>query len=1055
MPKKQPQLAKLTRPRLYKAVARERLFQLLDEKREHPVVWIVGPPGAGKTTLAASYLEEAGVPAIWYQIDPGDSDPATFFFYLKQAIEAVAKRKAKPLPLLTPEYLPDLPGFARRFLRDGFARLPDEAILVFDNYHDIAANSTLHAPFMAALAEVPQGSNIIVLSRAAPPPGFAGALVNQTIALVSWEDLRLTAEETTAIAASRGITDRNILRTLHEQSTGWIAGVTLMLERLRGGGSLESLQGAEALDTVFDYFAGLIFDNASEEMREVLMKTAFLPRMSAVLAEAVTGKSNAIAHIEDLHRRHLFTDRSVGGEITYQYHALFRAFLRSKASIEFSPDACRSIARRAAAELQTQGQADLAFALFVEAEEWDSAEKIFMVLAPQLLAQGRWQTLGQWVDVLPREHLETNPWVQYWLGRSRIFVDPVAVRPLIEAAYRMFLDRGDQIGQLLCATTILEGIYFEFDDIKPMDPWIDRIVALLQEGVLPSSKEDELRVHSAVMMGATFRAPRHSMLESCLRRVVELLKEPFDPNIKVAAASMLHAYSNLAMDTAVQQMAILVAHPLIESEQVPGPRAIFYWSAEGYTHYLRGRYAQSLACFDAADKIIHENGYSEGYWGSVGFRRGLVQRRAGLLDQAEATIRRIEGQATPAAGLEAGGLDLLKAGVSFDRGDIHSAIESIVKSYRAFERSGHFNGVMLVGLVAANMAIAGDRFELAAQILSQLRGKEYGPIAENYLAPIVLNQAWLANRLGDIAARNNLLGDAMRRSHDERGRARLRWYHNAMAELLPIALSEGIETDVVYSLAREFSVVPEPLDIENWPWQVRIHTLGRFELLIDGESPGYSRKIPKKVLALLKAIVAFGANNVPEQKLLDALWPSDEGDAARQSLTATLHRLRKLLMNGNAIRQTGGELTLDNTYCWVDSISFESRLDRGGDDGEAGNSPIPLYRGAFLAQDEDATWAVPMRARLQTKFIQAVGKQCASLEAGRRYEQAIDLYLRGIEADSLVEPFYQGLMRCYDRLNRRTEAVSAYRRLRQTLSVSLGVQPSGATQRLFETLRLN
>lgn len=47
MPKKQPQLAKLTRPRLHKAVARERLFALLDEAREHkPAIRVVGSTGS-------------------------------------------------------------------------------------------------------------------------------------------------------------------------------------------------------------------------------------------------------------------------------------------------------------------------------------------------------------------------------------------------------------------------------------------------------------------------------------------------------------------------------------------------------------------------------------------------------------------------------------------------------------------------------------------------------------------------------------------------------------------------------------------------------------------------------------------------------------------------------------------------------------------------------------------------------------------------------------------------------------------------------------------------
>ena len=116
---------------------------------------------------------------------------------------------------------------------------------------------------------------------------------------------------------------------------------------------------------------------------------------------------------------------------------------------------------------------------------------------------------------------------------------------------------------------------------------------------------------------------------------------------------------------------------------------------------------------------------------------------------------------------------------------------------------------------------------------------------------------------------------------------------------------------------------------------------------------------------------------------------------------------------------------------------------------------IALYRGAFLAQEVNASWATPARERMRAKFIQAVGKLGLHLEAASRHETAIDLYLRGLEADGLVEPFYQGLMRCYERLNRRTEALSVYRRLREILSVTLGVAPSSATQRLFETLRLN
>jgi LuxR family transcriptional regulator, maltose regulon positive regulatory protein len=1053
MAPKPPRLAKLTRPRLHKAVARERLFELLDEKREHPVVWIVGPPGAGKTTLAASYLEEAGAPVIWYQIDPGDSDPATFFFYLKQAIESAAKRKGKPLPLLTPEYLPDLPGFARRFLRDGFSRLPDDVILVFDNYHDIAPDSALHAPFKAAIAEVPTGSNVIVLSRIDPPPVFSDAIVNQAISTLTWEELRLTPEETKAIGASRGITDKALLRTLHERSTGWMAGTTLMLEHLRGAQGLEALAQGKAMDTVFNYFTGLIFDKASDETRDVLMQMAFLPRVTASLAKAVTSKSSAIEHVEDLHRRHLFTDRVAGTEISYQFHALLRAFLRNQASTRYSVDECRSIAGRVAAELQSQGQPELALASYVEAEDWENAEGILIIVAPRLISQGRWQTLSQWVSTLPIARQTENPWITYWQGRSLAAVRPREARSILESTFESFAKQRNEDGQLLAATGVLEALFFEYEAFSIMDSWLERVSTLMDSKVTARNPEEELWVQSTFMQAAVSRAPGHRRLGSAVTQVMKFLTQPFDANLRVGVASMLLEYTRLPADHATAQVAKSIARPLLDSPELTPYRAAFYWACEGYTSYLFGDYDEALRCFDKCEAIAAVSGLEKALKIFL-VMRAFCARRAGLLDTAEATLRRLERYRDSDSPFFVPMLNFLGAMIAFDRGHFNFAVQEGLAALRVLDIYGDADTRIVVKMICAYMLTAVERYTEAAELLEDCNRYVRGTAFHSVLGAISLLKAWVAHRRADTASRNELIRDALKRAHDEGSRARTRWFPKALEALIPVALEQNIETEMAGALVREYKLAPPSPDIENWPWPVKVYALGRFELLVDGQSPGYSRKVPKKVLSLLKAIIAFGAIDVPEQKLLDALWPDQEGDAANRSLTATLHRLRKLLGNISAIHQAGGEISLDQQCCWVDTLAFEDRLERAAGNDERLGHVLALYRGSFLAQDDNAPWAASARERLRAKFIQAVGKLGKSLEGSDRHEAAIEIYLRGIEADSLVEPFYQGLMRCYDKLNRRTEAVSAFRRLRETLSITLGVPPSSASQRLFETLRL-
>jgi two-component SAPR family response regulator len=261
---------------------------------------------------------------------------------------------------------------------------------------------------------------------------------------------------------------------------------------------------------------------------------------------------------------------------------------------------------------------------------------------------------------------------------------------------------------------------------------------------------------------------------------------------------------------------------------------------------------------------------------------------------------------------------------------------------------------------------------------------------------------------------------------------------------------------------REF---PDPgAEAQHWP--IRIFTLGRFSLLNRGEPLDYGRKVARRPLVFLKALIALGGRDISSSSIASALWPDADGDNAQRSFDTTLYRLRKMLGDDRILVLRDGKVSLDSGYCWVDVWSLDRLLGHmqriRSRDATGRNAyqlehmmerVLGLYQDHFLAREDATSWSVSLRERLRSKFIHNL------LDLGRYWEmhgfwdKAIQCYQKGLEVDDLIEVFYQRLMRCNLETRRISEGMAVYRRCRQILSVVLGLQPEPETEALYLYLK--
>jgi LuxR family maltose regulon positive regulatory protein len=1064
--------AKISRPKLApgRIYPRVRLFRALDKAcDQYPMVWVSGPPGAGKTTLIASYFDHHPEHKhLWYQIDEGDNDIAGFFYYLGEAVKKSAGEADDCLPRYTPEYSHGIPAFTRRYFEKICDCLQHPYALVLDNFERVAEDSACHEVIAHAVDALPAGCHLVIISRRPAPPACARLHANRVLATIDWRELRLTEEETRDITRllHPEADDADLVRNLLVQTKGWMAGTVLLLHGLGGGSRGKVSPPGEAPQILLDYFAKEVVEQQNEDMQRFLLVSALLPFMTPEMAQKLTGNKASGEILKFLYRSHYFTERHGSQSARhYVYHPLFREYLLTKLAQTCSPEELGRLQRRCGAILENAGQFEAAEELYLAARDWNSLERVVQRHAPDLLRQGRAKTLESWIARFPGEVVTQNPWLLYWLGAARQCFDASEARLAYERAFFGFQERGDVTGIFLSWSGVADTICFGFSDFNAFDPWVSLMDDLIRDHPEFPSREVECRVTMSMLSALLWRQPAHPGIQLWATRAMNVFYYCPDFAIQIQTGFLLvHYHFWVSGDFTRMKLVTEVLQRRLDSLSHQDFHKLLIKSASWRYYNATGQSDTAMRTVEEWSEIARSSGmhvldrmmFASG--ASVCICAGNLSRAAEYLDRLWLALG-TQGRSMPE-----GLFYSLRAYLASEEGRYDTALQDAELGHMIFTEIGVRVLVPFSLGVIINIHIERGDLGKAASALARL-----GSITADLANPLYtyMHDCFAArlrfaedDREGGLAALQNAL-----RVAGEGGYSNfMSFSRKAMASLCALALDAGIEVDYAKSLIRACRLVPVPgmEAVADWPWPVQIRTLGGFSIAVDGKDVEFAVKTQKRPLELLKALITLGGTDVDMGHLIEILWPDAEGDAAHQSLKSTLHRLRRILGDSQALLVGDGRLSLNRNLVWTDRWAFEQALSRARSEPEAADArkeriqrAVALYRGPYLGTGSQESWALTQREHLRRLHQQAVLDLGRYDESNGDFEQAIRTYEYALALDDMAEALYQRLIACHQQLGQKSEALTAYQRCRHMLATRFGVNPSHETEHLCEMLKLD
>jgi LuxR family maltose regulon positive regulatory protein len=397
-------------------VPRTRLIEKLNQNFEKILTLISAPAGFGKTILLSECAAKCEYPLAWLSLEERDSDPAHFLSYVIAALQTIEQNIGEDVlnTLNSPQPVP-IDSILTNLINE-IAKTPERFVLVLDDYHVIESQEIDQA-IIYLLSNFPPQMHLVIASRTDPTLPLPRLRSRGQMTEFRADDLRFTPNEAATFLKNRmglDITHQDVT-ALEARTEGWIAGLQM---------AALSMQGLEKRDEIskfvskfssshrfiLDYLTDEVLKQRPKGTRDFLLKTSILNRLSAPICNAVTEKENGQENLEALEAANLFLIPLDDERRWYRYHHLFDDLLEKRLSIEM-PELIPELQIRAAEWYKNNGLISDALDHFIAAGNYSKAIELVEQNAKDLLERSELGTLMKLVDVLPEEHVTSNPWL--------------------------------------------------------------------------------------------------------------------------------------------------------------------------------------------------------------------------------------------------------------------------------------------------------------------------------------------------------------------------------------------------------------------------------------------------------------------------------------------------------------------------------------------------------------------------------------------------------------------------------------------------------------------